>query len=152
MKAAPTLDGRIRIDIESEVDWMIMQAIPHDARSSGIDLADRLGDVPDVGSLKADWQEFVVPELSLGFSRQLTTIEQVLAGLDAEAPAPIFIVKEEAELWYGGLNQARLALEDRYHFHGDDPEEMTPGKRTAWFRSQFYTTLQSLLLEFLMRD
>lgn len=152
MKAAPTLDGRIRIDIESEVDWMIMQAIPHDARSSGGGLAGRLGDVPDEGSMIADWEEFVLPELSEGFSNQLVSIERVLAGLDAEAPEPIFIVKEEAELWYGGLNQARIALEERYHFHGDDPQDMTPGRRTAWFRSQFYTSLQSLLLEFLMRD
>lgn len=131
---------------------MIVQAIPHDARSSGINLAERLGDVPDEGSMRSDWQEFVIPELSQGFTNQLATIERVLAGLDAEAPEPIFIVKEEAELWYGGLNQARLALEERYHFHGDDPEVMTPGKRTAWFRSQFYTSLQCLLLEFLMRD
>ncbi|MEP4077731.1 hypothetical protein [Haloferula sp.] len=152
MKAAPTLDGRIRIDIESSLDWMIMQAIPHDARMAGVELADRLGDVLDDDDSVSDWEEFVLPELKEGFSSQLSLIENKLAALDKEAPDPLFILKEEAESWYGGLNQARLALEDRYHFDGDDPEEMSPGKRTAWFRNQFYQTLQSLVLEFLMRD
>lgn len=152
MKAAPTLDGRIRIDIESKLDWMIMQAIPHDAHAAGVDLADRLGDALDDDDSVSDWEEFVLPELRQSFSSQLECIEKVLESLDEDAPEPIFIVKDEAEIWYGGLNQARLALEDRYHFDGDDPEVMTPGKRTAWFRAQFYQTLQSLLLEFLMRD
>lgn len=152
MKAAPTLDGRIRIDIESKLDWMIMRAIPHDARTAGVDLADRLDDVIEDDASISDWEEFVLPELREGFSGQLEHIEMVLASLDEGSPHPIFIVKEEAETWYGGLNQARLALEDRYHFHGQDPEEMTPGRRTAWFRAQFYQTLQSLLLEFLMLD
>lgn len=152
MKAAPTLDGRIRIDIESKLDWMIMQAIPHDARIAGVDLADRLGDALEDDASISDWEEFVLPELKEGFGGQLAHIEIVLASLDEEAPLPIFIVKEDAGTWYGGLNQARLALEDRYHFFGEDPEEMAPGRRTAWFRAQFYQTLQSLLLEFLMLD
>lgn len=152
MKAAPTLDGRIRIDIESKLDWMIMRAIPHDARIAGVDLADRLGDALEDDASLSDWEEFVLPELKEGFSGQLAHIEKVLASLDEEAPEPIFIVREDAEIWYGGLNQARLSLEDRYHFVGDDPEEMSPGRRTAWFRAQFYQTLQSLLLEFLMLD
>ena len=152
MKAAPTLDGRIRIDIESKLDWMIMQAIPHDARMTGVDLADRLGDVLEDDGSVSDWEEFVLPDLRVTFNSQLEGIERVLAALDEEETEPIFIVKEEADTWYGGLNQARLALEDRYHFEEEQPEEMSPGKRTAWFRSQFYQTLQSLLLEFLMRD
>lgn len=150
MKAAPTLDGRIRIDIESKLDWMIMQAIPYDARAAGVDLADRLGDALEDDASVPDWEEFVLPELRQGFNRQLEYIEGVLASLDEEKTEPVFIVKEDAEYWYGGLNQARLALEERYHFLDEDPEEMTPGKRTAWFRSQFYLTLQSLLLDYVM--
>ena len=152
MKAAPTLDGRIRIDIESKLDRMIMQSIPNDARSVGVDLADRLGDSLGEDANHSDWEEFVMPELRQDFSGQLAYIEQVLECLDDEGSEPVFIVKEDAEVWYGGLNQARLALEDRYRFDGGDPDEMTPGKRTAWFRSQFYQMLQSLMLEFLMRD
>lgn len=152
MKAAPTLDGRIRIDIESPLDWMILHAIPHDARSAGVDLADRLGNQMGDEGGGEDWEDFVLPDLREGFSGQIRTIEEALEPLDSENPAPIFILKEEAETWYGGLNQARLALEERYHFHDEEPEEMTPGKRSAFFRSHFYQTLQSLLLEFLMRD
>lgn len=152
MRAAPTLDGRIRIDLESKMDWMIMLAIPHDARSAGVDLADRLsnelGDDPGF----EDWNEFVVPDLRDGFGGQLELIEKALISIKPEEPEPIFIVREDAEQWYGGLNQARLALEERYRFQDEDPEEMTPGKRSAWFRSSFYQTLQGMLLEFLMRD
>ncbi|MEM1085760.1 MAG: DUF2017 family protein [Verrucomicrobiota bacterium] len=152
MKAAPTLDGRIRIDVESPLDRMILHAIPHDARTAGVDLAERLGDVMDEDGGKEDWNDYVLPDLREDFNDQLTTIEEALTGLEAEKPEPIFILKEDAETWYGGLNQARLALEERYHFHDEEPEEMTPGKRSAFFRSHFYQTLQSLLLEFLMRD
>lgn len=151
MKAAPTLDGRIRIDIESHLDWMIMQAIPHDARTTGVGLADRLGGPQDAESA-ADWEDFVRPELCQGFDSQLDFVEGVLAGLDEEKPGPVFIVREDAMSWYGALNQARLALEERYAFGDGSPDEMTPGTRTAWYRSQFYLTLQSLMLEFLMLD
>lgn len=152
MKAAPTLDGRIRIDIESKLDWMIMRSISNDARAVGVELADRLGDFLGEEASTSDWEEFVLPDLKESFNEQLDHIEQVLGNLDAEAPEPVFIVKDDAETWYGALNQARLALEDRYQFDGENPEEMTPGKRTSWYRAQFYQMLQSLLLEFLMRD
>jgi hypothetical protein len=152
MKAAPTLDGRIRIDLESKLDWMVMQSISHDARVGGVDLADRLGDFLGEDASKGDWEDYVLPDLKQGFNEQLSYIEKVLGALNLEAPEPVFIVKEDAEIWYGGLNQARLALEERYHFDGENPETMTPGRRTAWFRAQFYQMLQSLLLDFLMRD
>ncbi|MFC7337363.1 DUF2017 family protein [Haloferula chungangensis] len=152
MKAAPTLDGRIRIDIESKLDRMVMQSISHDARAVDGDLAERLGDYLGDEASTCDWEEFVLPDLKQGFNEQLDYIEQVLVGLDAETPGTIFIVKEDAETWYGALNQARLALEDRYHFDGENPDRMSPGRRTAWFRNQFYQLLQSMLLECLMRD
>ncbi len=152
MKAAPTLDGRIRIDLESKLDWMVMQSISHDALAVGVDLADRLGNFLGEEALKGDWEDFVRPDLKQGFSEQLEYIEKVLGALNVDAREPVFIVKEDAEIWYGGLNQARLALEERYHFDSENPETMSPGRRTAWFRSQFYQMLQSLLLDFLMRD
>lgn len=152
MKAAPTLDGRIRIDIESKLDRMIMQSICHDARAVDVDLAERLGDYLGDEASTSDWEEFVLPDLKQGFNEQLDYIERVLMALDPETPEPVFIVKEDAETWYGALNQARLALEDRYQFDGEDPEEMSPGRRTAWFRNQFYQMLQGMLLECLMLE
>jgi hypothetical protein len=99
-----------------------------------------------------DWQDFVLPDLRDAFNSQLAAIEAAIdsAGSD-DQPGKVFISKEDAELWYGGLNQARLALEERYDLSNAALPEMTPGKRSAWFRSQFYLHVQSLLLDHVMR-
>lgn len=152
MKVGPTLQGGLRIDVENSLDWMVLRCIPYDARGGGIDLADRVSAPMAKDKGIDDWREFVVPELQDGFNSQLETIEKALAGTaDDDEPGQVFITKEEAELWYGGLNQARLALEDRYGFSDEDPATMTPGKRSAWFRSQFYLHVQSVLLDHVMR-
>jgi hypothetical protein len=152
MKVAPTLKGGLRIDVESPVDWMVLRCIPHDARVGGLDLADRVAApmVDDEGA--EDWREFVLPDLRDAFNAQLATIEAAVeaAGAD-DRPGRLFIAREDAELWYGGLNQARLALEERYDLSNAALPEMTPGKRSAWFRSQFYLHVQSLLLDHVMR-
>ena len=152
MKVGPTLQGGLRIDVESPLDWMVLRCISYDARGGGIDLADRVaGAMADDEGLE-DWRDYVLPDLRDGFNAQLDTIEGALAlAGDGEAPTEIHISREAADLWYGGLNQARLALEERYGFSHEDPEGMTPGKRSAWFRSQFYLHVQSVLLDHVMR-
>jgi hypothetical protein len=152
MKVAPTLKGGLRIDVETPLDWMVLRCISYDARGGGIDLADRVsaGMAGDEGM--ADWQEYVLPELRDSFNSQIEAIEATLAHAgDGEEPGEVFITRENSELWYGGLNQARLALEERYRFSTAEPEEMTPGKRSAWFRSQFYLHVQSLLLDYVLK-
>lgn len=151
MKVGPTLQGGLRIDVESPLDWMVLRCISYDARGS-LDLADRVSGLMASDEGIEDWREYVLPDLRDGFNAQLETIEGAvaLAG-DGEGPAEIHIAREDAELWYGGLNQARLALEERYGFSLEDPEGMTPGKRSAWFRSQFYLQVQSVLLDYVMR-
>jgi hypothetical protein len=152
MKVGPTLQGGLRIDVESPLDWMVLRCIPYDARGGDFDLADRVSAPMAKDEGVEDWREFVVPDLRDGFNSQLETIEQALAGAgDDDEPGQIFIQKGDAELWYGGLNQARLALEERYGFSDEDPTTMTPGERSAWFRSQFYLHVQSVLLEHVMR-
>jgi hypothetical protein len=152
MKIAPILKGGIRIDVETPLDWMVLRCIPHDARGGGLELADRVsaamaGD-PGIG----DWRDFVIPDLQSEFNAQLSAIEAAVeAAGDGEQPGELFIAKEDAELWYGGLNQARLALEERYDLSAAPLPEMTPGKRSAWFRSQFYLHVQSVLLDHVMR-
>ena len=151
MKVGPTLQGGLRIDVESPLDWMVLRCISYDARGS-LDLADRVSGLMATDEGMEDWREYVLPDLRDGFNAQLETIEGAvaLAG-DGEGPAEIHIAREDAELWYGGLNQARLALEERYGFSHEDPEGMTPGKRSAWFRSQFYLQVQSVLLDYVMK-
>ena len=152
MKVAPTLKGGLRIDVETPVDWMVLRCIPHDARAGGLDLADRVAAPMADDDGAEDWQDFVLPDLREGFNTQLAAIEATIeaAGSDDE-PGEVFILKEEAELWYGGLNQARLALEERYKLSDAALPDMTPGKRSAWFRSQFYLHVQSLLLDHVMK-
>lgn len=152
MKVAPTLKGGLRIDVESALDWMVLRCISYDARGGGLDLADRVS-APMAGDEGVeDWEEFVLPGLRDDFNSQLESIEAAIAQAgDGEEPGEIFISREDSELWYGGLNQARLALEERYGFSHGQPEEMTPGKRSAWFRSQFYLHVQSLLLDYVLK-
>lgn len=152
MKVAPTLKGGLRIDVETPLDWMVLRCISYDARGGGIDLADRVA-APMAGDEAAgDWQEYVLPELREGFTAQLDAIEAAIAGAgDGEEPGEVFITREDSELWYGGLNQARLALEERYGLSSAGLEEMTPGERSAWFRSQFYLHVQSVLLDHVLR-
>jgi hypothetical protein len=151
MKVAPTLQGGLRIDAETPLDWMMLRCIAPDARSGGLDLADRVSAPMADDEGAGDWRDYVVPDLRDGFNAQLEGIERALAAAAGDEPGRIFIPREDAELWYGGLNQARLALEERYHLSAAALSEMTPGKRSAWFRSQFYLHVQSLLLDHVMR-
>lgn len=152
MKVAPTLEGGLRVDVETPLDWMVLRCIPYDARSGGFDPAARVAAPMAKDDAAEDWQEFVVPDLRESFNSQLDTIARALVGADDDdKPGLIFIRKEEAELWYGGLNQARLALEERYRFEHREPAEMSPGERSAWFRSQFYLQVQGMLLDHVMK-
>jgi len=148
MKAAPTLDGRVRIDPESEVDLFVLRTIVPDAQGPGAGLALRLGERMDPSAAE-DWEDFVKPDLEQQFNRQVIEVAEALA--DAKVEEPIFIGQDEADAWYGALNQARLALQDKYGF--DDEEEleaMSQEKAGARIRSHFYQVLQSLLLDVLM--
>lgn len=152
MKVAPTLKGGLRIDVETPLDWMILRCISHDARGGGIDLADRVSAKMAGDEGLDDWEEFVLPELRDSFNSQLEAIEAAIAHAgDGEEPGEVFITREDSELWYGGLNQARLALEERYGLSSAEASEMTPGKRSAWYRAQFYLTVQSLLLDHVLK-
>lgn len=151
MKIAPTLEGGLRLDVESAFDWMLLRCIPADARGSSTELADRLADFVADDPGAGDWREYVLPDLRAQFDGQISMIEEALKS-DDDGPAEIQIYRADGERWYGALNQARLSLESRYSF-GDDEEleAMTPGKRTAWFRYNWYQRLQSMLLHFVMQ-
>ncbi|BCX47896.1 hypothetical protein HAHE_18040 [Haloferula helveola] len=149
MKAAPTLDGRIRVDLETDLDLLVLRSIIADAQGGGSDLATRLSGKMDA-SLADDWSDFVLPELRGEFNAQLEVIAKALGPL--EPGQPLFIERPDAELWYGGLNQARLSLEARFGFGNEELEAMPPDKRSARIRSHFYQVLQGLLLDFLMRE
>lgn len=153
MKIAPTIEGSLRIDPETEEDWHILRAIALDANGSDTDLADRLGGLVTDEKIAEDWQEIVVPDLRESFADDLhhiyAAIEAAAAFQDA-GESPIWITREDAFNWYSGLNQARLSLEERYSFGSDpesDPANLVPIRQEALLRNHFYSALQSFILQ-----
>lgn len=157
MKIMPTLEGGLRIDTEDGDDWELLRCIATDANQCQTDLASRLGGMVSEEAGAEDWQEYIVPDLREAFQDELT---QVGANIDSAAhqaeagPGPLWITREDAFPWYSSLNQARLALEERFQFGPTeevDLELLTEEARFAFIRSQFYCEIQGLLLEYVMK-
>jgi hypothetical protein len=147
MKAAPTLDGRIRLDLEDAIDLAVLRAIIADAHGRGDDLAARLAACSEP-ELAEDWADFVLPDLRASFNSQLETIAAALS--EVTPGDTLFIARGDAEAWFGGLNQARLALEARFGLSRDGDVARTGPARSAAIRARFYQMLQGMLLHFLM--
>ena len=148
MKIGPTLNGGMRIDAESSEDWQILRYLPYDARPQ--ELAERLAGATEEDT--TDWREYVLPDLHESFTAQIAfvyhAIEKAAAG-SSEQAGSLFVEKEDALNWYGALNQARLTLQS-IHALPQTPSElkgMEPERRGAFYRSQFYSIIQTLLLE-----
>lgn len=147
MRAAPTLDGRIRLDLQDALDLAILRSIIADARGREGDLAGHLAAGTET-ELAGDWADYVLPDLREAFETQLATIAGALA--EVTPGDTLFIGRDDAEAWFGGLNQARLALEDRYRLAQSEGGEREGEAHAAGVRSHFYMMLQGLLLHFLM--
>ena len=157
MKAMPTLEGGLRIDAEDASDWELFRSIIVDANGCTIDLASRLGGLITEEAGGADWEEYVVPDLREEFQDELA---QVGAAIESaifhanRAAGPVWITPEDAMPWYGALNQARLAIEERFHFGSDEdphPEGLNPEQHAAYVRSGFYGDIQMLLLKYVIK-
>lgn len=154
MNIAPTMEGGLRIVPETPEDWHILRSIILDANGHEIDLASRLGGLITEEKVAEDWQDIIVPDLRESFSDDL---HQIYAAIEAAAAfshgeeSPIWITRADAFSWYSALNQARLAIEERYRF-GDDPESdpgnLAPLRKEALLRSHFYCALQSFILKY----
>jgi hypothetical protein len=153
----PTLEGGLRIDAEDPGDWMLLGGIVSDAVCCDENLAERLGKLVTDEEIAGDWHEFVVPDLDEHFSEALVHITTAIASARVESgdgPGPLWITRDDGFQWFSGLNQARLALEEKYHFGPSeliDPGDLERERRPAFLRSQFYCAIQSLLLEHVMR-
>jgi len=157
MKVAPTLEGGLRIDAEDLGDWEILHAILHDARRGDADLAGNLGALISEEAGAEDWRDFVVPDLREEFGDQISKVARDIEGAMEQSggeAGSIWISKADGFIWYGALNQARLAIEDLHHFGPSEDvsmEDLHPARRSAFFRSQFYLAIQSMLLDHVMR-
>jgi len=158
MKIEPTLEGGLRVDAESPLDWHVLMAIIHDARGAGEDLADRLGGLIGEDAAAEDWQEFVVPELREGFDDQLRAVAEAIgAGMRKAEEGVGFIRIKQADgsMWYGALNQARLALEELHHLSAGMPDALDEDQELEWrsasARSYLYGKFQHFLFDLVIR-
>ena len=157
MKAMPTLEGGLRIDTEDASDWELLRSIITDANGCEADLASRLGALISEEAGGEDWQELVVPDLREEFQDELAqvgaTIEAAIHHASGGA-GPIWITPADVFPWYSSLNQARLAIEEHFQFGKREItglKKLTPERRAAYLRTQFYSAVQGLLLEHVMR-
>lgn len=150
MTIAPTLSGGLKILPEEEEDWLVLLEITQDG---DCDLARRFAGLMDEDSM---WEDIVMPELESEFADQRLAVVRAVVKARKSGEEEVLIESADAETWYGALNQARLAMESKYKF---GPRELrNPGeiegreKRSAYFREDFYSTIQSLLLRYVMGD
>ena len=152
MIVVPTLNGGIKLVIEREQDWDDLKSISDDAAE---DFSKRFSLLMDEDSM---WDEIVEPELRDQFSSQVDFVKkQVELAFDnsvddfEEELPEILITKEEAELWYGALNQARLSFEDKFRKEIEalkETGEIENGEVVrALFRNQFYFRFQSQIVD-----
>lgn len=152
-----TLEGGLRIDIEDAGDWQLLNGISSDAVSCDENLAHRLGKLITDEDIALDWKEYIIPDLEEGFSSDLRHVTTAIASAHLESaggPGQLWITRDEALQWYSALNQARLALEEHFHFgpgEAIDPADLPQHSQSALLRSRFYCAVQSLLLEYVMR-
>ena len=154
MIIGPILQGGLKLIAEDEKDWEVLKCIHLDA--SG-DLSERLSALMDEDSM---WDDIVAPELKDEFSSQVKFVhgkilEAFRASKDpSDEEGEIVILKEEADLWYGALNQARLSMEERYRLGPRDIREVEAfgdeEVKSAHYREEFYVAVQSLLMQYAM--
>ena len=147
MKIVPTLEGGLSIQPESDIDWSVLEMIPVDiGRPSH--LAESLAGLMDDES---EWDEWVVPDLAESFNGQSSYVANAVKHGRETAEKSVVVSPNDAESWYGALNQARLALQVRYHLEGMEAlDDLSAEVLESYFRDRFYASLQSLLLEFVM--
>lgn len=147
-------EGDMEVLIETDLEKEIFPCIERDARVLGEEwLSDSMG--PDFDEeWFANWQEWIQPEIQDAYNMQLSAIRKFGKIKDNVAFVPRMFV----ELWYGAVNQARMALEEIYGFTEENiPEDReeamsyvvqwSEDKQGAYQRSHFYTWLQEILLE-----
>ncbi len=158
MRVAPTLDRSLRIDAENATDWLVLEMICTDASQMPDEpLADKLALYM---AADEDWTELITPELADQFSSQIIHVSRAISSADKSLnlTGSLFIKAEDASTWFGAINQARLSLEERFEVSkfdelADDESNLEfedPALKAAIIRYHFYTSLQSILLEYIL--
>lgn len=147
MKILPTLERGLSIEPESDRDWSVLGMISADIGRPAHLAESFAGLMAD----DSEWDEWVVPDLVDGFTFQSLLVDAAIADARKQTPPAIIIRPEHADCWYGAVNQARLALQARYRLDVmESLDEVPEDVIEAYIRDRFYSSLQSLLLEFVM--
>lgn len=157
MKAIPTLNRGLRLEIHEPDDWKLLGRLLLDARDPGFDLAEDLAGRMHNETIAEDWSDFVVPDLRETFESAVTRVARAIEDAHRAhkgGPGQMTIPREAGGDWYGTLNQARLALEARHSFGADGIANSAaaltgypPEKRAAFLRDRFYGALQCVILD-----
>ena len=156
MNIIPTLEGGLRIEIEDPADWFLLHIIAKDCTRYGKSLAAELSEWIDDPELQHDWRDFVIPDLEQEFSNAVKHVTSQVHDAKSQAdggPGAVWITPQDGPLWFSALNQARLAIEDYYHFSRQEPldiSQLDPIQRAAFLRSRLYCAIQSQLLDHMM--
>ncbi len=159
MTVAPTLDKGLRIDVDSPTDWQVLEMICTDAASQGgTTLAESLADFMEDD---ADWAELMTPELHQQFNEQITHVSKAISSAKKEndLTGTVSIKHEDADIWFGAINQARISLENRFKLSeveeqyqdNIDPEDISdPALLSAIIRYDFYSRIQTIMIEYIL--
>jgi hypothetical protein len=105
------------------------------------------------GSLAADWEELVRPDLEHLFLSSRRVVEDDLAQIkERRGFATLSIPLAHADAWLNVLNQARLVLATRYEFTDAEllqyePPVIFSRRDLALLQINFYAAIQERLIE-----
>lgn len=151
MKIGPTIDKRVKLLLDDDGDYYLLSQLIQDASDSGN--IEKLANQVGKNVVDEDWEEFVKPDLIAKYKSDVLKVNAILKKAHEEKTEEIFISQEDFQEWYSTLNQARLHLESSYNLSAlnehVDPKDVDPDLLEPVIKGNFYTHLQSLILEFL---
>lgn len=109
-------------------------------------------------NLKADWEDFVIPELKLQFGSAIAQVQHDIQeylceaeGDDDDFPYRLQIPMDHVDAWLSALNQARLVLAARFAFTDEElsrpfQSKLTSLRDLALYQISIYAFLQELII------
>lgn len=151
MKIGPTIDKRIKLQLDHDGDIYLLTQLVSDAVND--DDTDSLVNQVGCKMDDEDWEEFVKPDLISHFRDEIVKVSEVIQSAIEEKEKEIFISKDISREWYSTLNQARLHLEKKYTLSevedGFQLEDLDDELVDPAIKNNFYTHLQGLILEYI---
>ncbi len=157
MRFFATSDGRVGFQGVPAVFAELLRQIPLWGGDCGEDVEARFYPAPSresgEESLCDDWKAHVEPELHELFQSSRQRVEADLRGLKEEdGEFQLEFPVGHMDAWLSALNQARLALAERFRFgerelSASGPKEIASERDLALLQIDFYGQVQGWLLE-----